>query len=936
MSTVVTPPRLEYGDSRAGSVPVPRPRLTWTTHTDERDWRQVRAEISVSRATGSETASVEGDASVFVAWPFTDLCPREDAEIRVRVHDGQRWSAWSEPTFCIASFLAEGEWRANLIALPEPGRAAQPLRARREFHVREGLSRATWYATAHGVYQASFNGQQVDDQILKPGWTPYQYRLIHESTDVTDMLTVGRNAVGITATGGWFTEHFGFQGQAAPVYGDQPAVAGQLLLEYSDQTTEWLITDDSWRVTASTPWVAAGIYLGEDYDARLHVDGWDAPGLDDTQWQIPISTHMTVVPGARTSPEVRVTHTLPVARIITSAPGSALLDFGQNLVGRVRIRVSGQAGDTVTLRHAEVLEDGKLGTRPLRAARATDNYTLGGGGVEEYSPEFTFHGFRYVEVTGWPGELDPADVTAEVVFSDMRRTGWFESSNEMLNRLHENVVWGMRGNFIYLPTDCPQRDERLGWTGDIQIFGPTASFLYDCNGFLSSWLHDVWLEQQAAGGGVAFVVPDVLDSGHVPTAAWGDVATVLPTVLHERFADRALLQRQYPSMKAWTDLLLGIAGETHLWEGGFQFGDWVDPDSPPENPAKAKTDPDVVASAFLYRSTVLLARAASEIGLNDDAEHYAAEAEQVRQAWLREYVTPGGRIASDAQTAYALAIEFGIADVELTATLGERLAMLVRRDGYRISTGFVGTPLVNDALSRTGHLAEASRLMLQVECPSWLFSVKMGATTIWERWDSLLPDGSINPGEMTSFNHYALGSVADWLHRVVAGLSPATAGYKLVRIAPRPLPGLDSACARHDGPYGSIEVSWTRDGDAVRVRATVPPNSNAVVDLPGQNPFEVGSGFHEWSFDTPKTATVRQPITPQTSLADIIDDQEAYEELLAAFDRVDPLLGADFRGRTRWIATQSLEAAFSIVSPAMATKVMSQLEGFNATRSPAS
>lgn len=932
MSHTADAPRLDYGLD-GGAVPMPRPRVSWISRSDQPAWRQLRAELALTLAGAHEqVAPIEGDRSVFVDWPFADLHPRGRGELRVRTEGPDGWSGWSDPATFTASFLGDGEWRADFVGLADPTVESQVAHFRREFEVRPGLRRATWYATAHGVYQTWVNGAAVDDQHMKPGWTPYQYRLVHETTDVTNQLNEGPNAIGVVLAGGWYTEHYGFQGQARPFYGTQPSVAGQLLLEYADGTREWVATDADWRATGNGPWTGAGLYKGETFDARRLQDGWDRAHFDDAAWAPVKIRPAGPVPGPRTSPSVRVTQTVPVQQVLISPSGRTLLDFGQNLVGRLRIRVSGTSGDTVTLRHAEVLEDGELGTRPLRVATATDTFTLRGDGEERWAPLFTFHGFRYAEVDGWPGAFDPSDVVAEVIGSDMRRTGWFESSDELVNRLHENVVWSMRGNFLYLPTDCPQRDERLGWTGDIQIFGPTASFLYDSDAFLASWLVDLALEQEHADGSVAFTVPDVLDSGSVPTAAWGDAATVLPWLLHERFGDTATLERQYPSMKGWTDHILALAGERHLWEGMYQWGDWVDPDAPADDPAKAKTDPDLVASAFLFRSSTLTARAAEQLGFEKEAAHYRAAAGRVREAWLREYVTPAGRIVSDAQTAYALALEFGLATPPLVDGFGRRLAELVRRDGYRISTGFVGTPLVTHALTSTGHTAAAARMLLQTECPSWLYSVTMGATTVWERWDSMLEDGSINPGEMTSFNHYALGSVADWLHRVVAGLSPGEPAYRTVRVAPVPIPGLDHAAARFDGPYGEIKVGWRRQEGKVVVEAVIPANSRASVELPGRAAFTVGSGTHTWTIEDPEVTPGAQCVTMDTPLSAVIDDRPAYDAVVAAFDAVDPAVGKDFRRRTRWVANQPLASTTRLVSTKVITALESKLDELNATR----
>jgi alpha-L-rhamnosidase len=925
---------------RSDVVPTPAPTIGWRTETDAPGWLQASAEIELTRGEHTETHSIHGRESTQVPWPFAPLAPREDVSLRVRVtgEDGVSGD-WSEPRRVLAGFLGEGEWRADAIGLPAPEHPAQPAYLRHEFDVDAEVARATLYATAVGVYQVAFNGADVDDQVMKPGWTPYRQRTIHETTDVTALLRPGRNAIGIRLAGAWATERFGFRDNAQPVYGDQPRFAAQLLVEYADGSSAWLTTDAAFRASTG-PLTASGLYAGEEYDARRALidaagRSFAEPGYDDAAWTDAAVLEPVAVPEARVSPFVRRLEELAVTDVIRTPSGKTVLDFGQNLVGRLRIRVSGPAGTEITLRHAEVLEHGELGTRPLRAAAATDRYILAGNGIEEWEPEFTFHGFRYAEVSGWPGDVDPADITAVVIHSDMERTGWFEASDPLVNRLHENVVWGLRGNFVYVPTDCPQRDERLGWTGDIQVFAPTASFLYDVRGFLDSWLRDLAIEQFESDGIVPFVVPNVLGTAR-PAAAWGDAATVVPWVLHERYADTATLARQYRSMKAWTDVLVDIAGDRRLWEGRFQFGDWLDPDAPPHLPADAKTDADIVASAYLFRSADAVARAAALLGDEEDAAEYARIAEEVRAAFLAEYVTPSGRMVSDAQTAYAMAIVFDIAPAEQHAALGARLAELTRRSGYRIGTGFVGTPIIQDALTRTGHLETARRLLVQTENPSWLYPVTMGATTIWERWDSMLPDGTINPGEMTSFNHYAFGAIGDWLHRVVAGLAPAAPGYQRIRIEPRPLAGFDSASAEHLTPYGRARSAWSRSGDVVRIEAVIPPNTTATVVLPDGRSLEVGSGTHEWEVAAADASEPPAAVGLESSLAAIIDDPEAYRAVLDLLGAERPDEAEAFRSRTKWVAGRELgEALFMHAGPELQQAIGDRLAQLSAQRAGA-
>jgi alpha-L-rhamnosidase len=915
----------EYATDRT-TVATPRPRLSWVTESDTPGWLQAGAEVELD---GGHTVRLDGRDSVLVDWPFDPLEAGSVHTVRVRVtgEDGAT-SEWSEPHEIVAGFLPEGGWTAQLVGLADPAVEGQPALVRAGFTVDGPVRRATLYATAHGIYQVEINGFAVDDEVLKPGWTPYEQRLLHETTDVTALLTTGENAVGAWLAGGWYTERFGFRDAAKVHYGPQPAVAVQLVIEYADGRVATVASGPDWLATAEGPLTAGGIYAGESFDARRALPGWSDVGFDDSGW-VPVRADETpVVPEARTSPGARRIDEVPVREVLTTPSGATVLDFGQNLVGWLRITVSGERGQEIVLRHAEVLEHGELCTRPLRRAEATDRYTLAGGGAETWEPRSTFHGFRYVQVEGWPGELDPADVVAVVVHTDMRRTGWFESSSELVNRLHENVVWGMRGNFLHVPTDCPQRDERLGWTGDIQVFAPTATYLFDSDGFLASWLTDLALEQRAQDGVVPFIVPNVLARAATPAAAWGDAATVIPHVLYERFGDLGVVAAQYDSMRDWVEVLLGMAGPRLLWEGRFQFGDWLDPAAPPERPGDATTDRDLVASAHLFRSTDLLARAAALLGRDDDAAHYRKLAEDVRAAFLREYVTPAGRMMSDTQTAYAMALVYGIVtEPGERRVLGERLAELVRVAGYRVATGFVGTPIVQDALTDTGHLDAAARMLLQTQCPSWLYPVTMGATTIWERWDSMLPDGTVNPGQMTSFNHYAFGAIADWLHRVVAGLAPAAPGYRELDIAPRPLPGLDRARTAHETPYGRAEAGWERRGDTIVVDAVVPANTTATVRLPGGGePITVGSGTHRWEAPAPATGNGHGPVTLDTSLAEVIDDQEAFDALLGAVRARDEAKVQELLDQTRWLPHMSLGHALERMPAQIREDIRTALE----------
>jgi alpha-L-rhamnosidase len=852
----VSPVRFEHHRAALG-IGERAPRLSWRTGSAPDGWRQVGYEIEA----GSAYYRVESPESVLVPWPAAPLESRDRRTARVRVTgaDGQA-SPWSAPAVVEAGLLDAADWTARMIT---PTADPAPL-VRKQFRLDGPVASVRLYITAHGLYRAEINGQPVSDDAFTPGWTSYHHRLRYQTYDVARLLREGDNVLGAQLADGWFRGRLTFAKGKRNVYGDKLGLLAQLMIVLDDGRTVVIGTDGSWR-SSTGPVTSADLYEGEHYDARLEQPGWSVPGFDDSAWLACSVTDFD--PGALVAPDgppVRPAAEVPVSEVLTSPSGRTLLDFGQNLVGTLRIRVRGASGTVVTLRHAEVLEGGELAVRPLRTATATDRYTLRGDpSGEEWEPRFTFHGFRYAEVTGWPGELRREDVTAVVYHSDLERTGWFECSEPLLTKLHDNVVWGMRGNFLDVPTDCPQRDERLGWTGDIQVFAPTAAYLYDCAGFLASWLKDLAADQTPEGV-VPLYVPRVDLHGPfgepIPQAGWGDAAVLVPWVVYQRFGDADVLRRQYRSMCAWVDGLTARLGAGTLFDQPpFQLGDWLDPAAPPDNPAAAATDPILVATAYRVRTAQVLSEIARVLGEEADAAKYAELADSVRQAFHDEYVTPNGRVASDSQTGYALALEFGLlAEEHQRARAAARLIEAVRTKAHKIATGFLGTPLICDALTSAGAIDDAYQLLTQKDCPSWLYPVTMGATTIWERWDSMLPDGSINPGEMTSFNHYALGAVADWMHRVLGGLAPGAPGYRIINVAPQPGGGIAWAKTAHLTPHGRAEVSWRRAEGKLTVDVVVPPGSTAVITLPGTVPAPVCSGHHR--FETAYRGPADDPV----------------------------------------------------------------------------
>jgi alpha-L-rhamnosidase len=851
--------RCEYKVDPMG-IDVRKPRLSWKLVSAERGVLQTSYEVRVA---GSEAELAKGkvvwdsgtqasDASIQVEYGGPALASERIYYWQVRVADNHgHLSEWSKTARWEMGLLETGDWKAKWIApdLAEDETKSNPAPImRREFSVnaKKKMERARLYASAMGLYEIELNGKRVGEEYFTPGWTAYDFRYQYQTYDVTGLVKSGRNCLGAMMGDGWFRGRSGWE-KRRNLYGKKLALLAQLVIRYTDGTQEIVTSDENWKAaTGAVVW--SDIYDGEEYDARLEKSGWSAAGFDDKDWKgvAPIDAPKAKIV-APAGPPVEKIEELKVAKVFKTPAGDTVLDMGQNMVGWVKFRVTAPAGTTIALRHAEVLDkSGNFYTANLRTAKETIRYTTRGGGTEVYEPHFTFQGFRYVAVSGWPGEVKTEDFTGVVVHSEMPRTGTFESSNAMLNQLEHNIIWGQKGNFVDVPTDCPQRDERLGWTGDAQVFAPTASFNFDTAAFYTKWLKDVALDQEDDGA-VPFVIPNALThdtrKGASASAGWADVAVVLPWTVYQAFGDKRILEEQYPSMKAWVEYMRRAAGERYIWSSGFSFGDWLAFATTNADYPGATTAKDFLQTAYFARSTELLAKTAAVLGKRDDAVEYSALEEKIRAAFVKEFVTPNGRLSSDTQTAYALALEFDLLPEAMRAGAAARLAEDVRRFKH-LTTGFLGTPVLCKALSDYGYLDDAYMLLNRKEYPSWLYPVTQGATTIWERWDGQKPDGSFQDVGMNSFNHYAYGAIGEWMYRVVAGveLDEAVPGYKHILIEPHPGGGLTNASTSVESMYGLVASGWKIADGKLTLKIEVPANTTATVRVPKAKLEEVSEG----------------------------------------------------------------------------------------------
>jgi len=842
--------RCEYRVDPVG-IDVLKPRLSWEMVTGHHPAMQSAYQIRVAQSekeleSGSlwNSTKVASDQSTQVEYDDPDLESGKRYYWQVKIWDDQgRESDWSSPAFWEMGMLNEPDWTAKWIS-PDIDRDTSvsfpAAYLRHDFKIDKPISSARAYVTARGLYEAYVNGQKVGDQLFTPGWTSYEKRLQYQTYDITSLLSQGPNTFGAILGDGWYRGNLGWSGNRNS-YGTELAFLVQVIIHFQDGSLMHVVSDDSWK-SSTGPILWSDIYNGEAYDARLEMEGWSGPSFKAKNWEktVEVDHPYSNLIGSN-GPPVRKMEIVKPIEIFRTPKNELVVDMGQNMVGWVKIRAQGASGDKIVLNHAEVLDrEGNFYIENLRSARQQVEYILKGKGPEVFEPHFTFQGFRYVRVEGYPGELDLEDMEGIVIYSQMEETGTFECSHPLINRLQQNIKWGQKGNFLDVPTDCPQRDERMGWTGDAQTFASTGSFNMDVAAFFTKWLKDLEADQ-LENGSVPFVIPNVLGPGAAGSTGWADAATIIPWSIYLNYGDKRILENQYPSMKAWVDFMASMAGENYLYQEGSHFGDWlffIHPTSWNDKPGY--TDIDLIATAFFAHSTEILAKTARILGYAREASFYWDLHSKIKMAFQYEFLTKSGRLSSHSQTAYTLALAFELIPPNLRGNAANYLEDNIKSRDYHLSTGFLGASHLCHVLTQNGLNDVAYKLLLQETYPSWLYPVRMGATTVWERWDGIKPDSSFQTAAMNSFNHYAYGAIGDWMYKVIAGINPdpKNPGYKHIIIKPQPEEGLSSAKATYHSMYGLISSEWKR-GEELVVKVEIPANSRATIHLPDAKGKEV-------------------------------------------------------------------------------------------------
>lgn len=868
--------RVEHLDEPLG-IRDPAPRLSWRLPDGAREQRAYR----ITADNGWDTGWVESDRSLLVPYGGPPLASSQRVEWRVRVRTDLGESDDSEPCRFETGLLWEEDWQASWV---EPGRMPEGPKGERpaallrfEFAADRPVVAARLHATAQGIYEASLNGARVGDAELTPGFTQYDARLQVQTFDVTGLVRTGANAFGVLLADGWFRGQIGVL-RAADLWGQRVALLAQLHLAHDDGTVTVVGTGPGWR-SAVGHVVAADLIAGERWDLRALPRGWDTPGFGDGSWDdVAVVEHGYAGLVDSPAPPVRRVEEIVPRSVARLPSGAQVVDLGQNINGWIRLANLGPAGTELTLTHGEWLDgDGDVTVENLRPALPflpeplpagqVDSVISAGVPGEVFEPRRTTHGFQYVRIDGHPGGLTVDDVRGIAVHTDMRRTGWFSCSDERVNRFHDAAVWSFRGNACDIPTDCPHR-ERAGWTGDWQLYVPTAAFLYDVAGLSTKWLRDVAVDQWPDGT-VSNISPVARSEGREGpvaflngSAGWGDAAVIVPWELYRAYGDERILDELWPTMVAWLDRTERIArGQRHpsraarrpqaapheqyLWDTGFHWGEWLEPgdDSAQDLDAFGTADKGDVATAYYAHSAGLMSRIAAVLGRPGEAARYAELAAHVRAAWQAEYLDDQGRLTPDTQANHVRALAFDLVPEGLRDDVAQRLAGLIRKADGHLGTGFLATPYLLPVLADTGRLDVAYELLLQDTEPSWLVMIDRGATTVWEQWDGVAADGV----PRDSLNHYSKGAVISFLHRCTAGIEALEPAYRRFRIRPRPGGGLAWAEAAHESPYGRIESAWRIAGGRFELRVVVPAGTQAEVVLPSGATSLAGPGEHTYT-----------------------------------------------------------------------------------------
>ena len=870
------------------------PRFSWKIERDAQNIVQEAYAIIVRQGEQImwDSGKVDSAQSVLIEYTGTDLEPMTAYSVEISVWDNCGECHRGETAF-ETGLMGQDNWQAEWITHGfDAEDTTCPVFCKKIELGGKKLRRARIYATALGVYEIAINGKKVGDAFLAPGWTSYHNRLQYQSYDVTEFLSGKQEAViEITVGNGWYKGYLNGEGEKE-FYGDRVALLGMLLLEDEAGGRTLTGTDTSWEVRAGTI-RSAEIYHGERQDftdregAQEHTcaEAFDASGKVKK-----------IV--AQESEPIRIVERILAKQLIHTPKGETVIDFGQNMAGLVEVRLP-ELGEkdvcTLVIRHAETLDkEGNFYDTNLRSAKATDTYVYGKD-MENQTvlSHFTYHGFRYICIEGIEGDIDIERFTACAMHTDMRRTGFFSCDNEQINQLQSNIVWGQRSNFFDIPTDCPQRDERLGWTGDAQIFCATGSYNFGTALFYRKWLQDVAVESDMEHG-VPHLVPNIVGPS-VGTAVWGDCATVIPWQLYETYGDKYMLAEQYPLMKLWVEYIKEQSGDSVLWLNGFQRGDWLALDAPASRPGlmSGGTDKNLVANVYYAIAARMTRDAAKALGNADDEREYGALYESIVEELNAEYVTEHGRLVSETQTACALLLHFDLLKKEYRSRVAELLEENLRNHKNHLTTGFVGTAYLCHALTENGRHGIAEEVFLQKDYPGWFYAIGKGATTIWERWNSVLPNGDFDESGMNSLNHYSYGAIGDWLYRKVAGINPLMPGYRKVLIRPYLTHGMTEMEASLETMYGTVKSAWSCKGGKLTVDVWIPANTTAVLVLPErEGELSLGSGSYHYEYAT-ATSLMLGRFNQSSTVAEILNDERASEIFYECMpgQKDNPMLG---------------------------------------------